>query len=272
MWITTDDGVELAVEVRGTGPAVLLVHGWGGAKEDFFDHLDELALSHRVATFDHRGHGASGKPESVHDYSLERLRLDTLHVADALGFDRFVLLGHSMGGMVTRRIALDHPDRVIAHIFMDTSAGPLAEADPEMLEFGATLALEEGKDALKATLDALGSPLDNPAYERMLAERPGFQEFVDKKWDDLSHVMWAAMARAIAHQDDDLDALRALRCPALVIVGELDRPFRTPSELLAAAVPDARLAVIAGAGHSPQFEGGEEWYLEVSKFLAEVAS
>jgi pimeloyl-ACP methyl ester carboxylesterase len=257
--------------VRGDGPALLLVHGFGGAKEDFFDHLDELALTHRVATFDHRGHGASDKPESVDAYSLERLRADTLQVADALGFDQYVLLGHSMGGMVTRRIATDHPHRVIAHIFMDTSPGPLPDIDPALLDLGATIALDEGKESLKNALDALGSPLDNPAYERVLVERQGYQEFVDKKWDDLSHIMWAALARAIAYQNDDLEALRGLRCPVLVIVGELDRPFLRPSAAITEAVRGARLAVIEGAGHSPQFENPNDWYAEITKFLAEVA-
>ncbi len=272
MRITTDDGVELAVVVKGEGPCLLLVHGFGGAKEDFADHLDALAQTNRVATFDHRGHGESDKPDSLDSYSLERLRLDTIAVADALGFDTFVLLGHSLGGMVTRRIATDYPSRVTAHIFMDTSHGPIPGVDPSLLDLGATIAIDEGKDALKAALDALGSPLDNPAFDRLIAERPGFQEYVDKKWTDLSHIMWAALARAIAFQEDDLDVLRGLACPVLVIVGELDKPFRAPSATIADAVADSRLAVIEAAGHSPQFENPEEWYVAMAKFLAEVAA
>ncbi len=269
MRVLTDDGVELAVEVRGSGPALLLVHGFGGAKEDFFDHLDELAGSHRVATFDHRGHGASAQPDRLDAYSLERLRVDVLCVADALGFDRFRLLGHSMGGMVTRRIALDHPDRVEAHVFMDTSAGPLDDFDPALLELAAQLAIDEGKDALKAALDA-AAPLTNPAYEKLLRERPGYQQFVDRKWADLSHVMWAALARAIAFQTDDLDDLRSLRCPSLVIVGELDLPFVPWAHAIAGAVPGARLSVIADAGHSPQFENPDAWFAELNEFLASI--
>ncbi len=272
MRVITDDGVGLEVEVRGAGTPLLLVHGFGGAKEDFFDHLDDLALTHRVATFDHRGHGASDQPEDVAAYSLERLRRDTMQVADALGFERFVVLGHSMGGMVTRRLPIDHPERIVAHIFMDTSAGPIGDTAPELLELGATIALTEGKDALKAAMDALGSPLDNPAYERLLVERPGYQEFVDKKWSDLSHIMWGAMARAIAAQSDDLAHLAAVSAPALVIVGELDGPFRGPSKAIATTMPNARLAVIDDAGHSPQFENPQQWFAELSKFLSEIVA
>lgn len=269
MRILTDDGVELAAEVRGEGPALLLVHGFGGAKEDFADHLDSLAATHRVATFDHRGHGESGQPATLAAYSLARLRADVLCVADAIGFERFRLLGHSMGGMVTRRIALDHPDRVEAHVFMDTAPGPLPGVDPELIELAAQLALDEGKDALKVVLDD-ASPLANAAHDRLLAERPGYEEFCDRKWRDLSHVMWAALARELARQPDDLDDLRTLACPALVIVGELDEQFIGPSAAIAAAVPQARLVTIPGAGHSPQFENPGVWIAELSAFLASV--
>src|SRR5262245_34024535 len=67
IFVTTDDGVPLATSVRESdrstdAPTLLLVHGFGGAKEDFADHVDALAREHRVVSFDHRGHGASGAP------------------------------------------------------------------------------------------------------------------------------------------------------------------------------------------------------------------
>src|SRR5205823_7136067 len=101
--VTVDDGVALVVtltETRDDAPALLLVHGFGGAKEDFADHVEALAREHRVVVFDHRGHGESEAPDDVAAYSLDRLALDTVAVADAFGFDTFRLLGHSMGGMV----------------------------------------------------------------------------------------------------------------------------------------------------------------------------
>src|SRR5262249_42341927 len=125
MRITTDDGVELAVEVAGSGPGVFLVHGFTGAKEGFTDHVDTLARDHPVVIFDHRGHGASDNPDDPSAYSLERLRDDTLQVADAAGLDTFRLLGHSMGGMVARKVVIAAPERVDALIMMDTSAAPI---------------------------------------------------------------------------------------------------------------------------------------------------
>src|SRR5512132_2649682 len=110
MWVTTDDGVELAVEVSGSGPGLLLVHGHGGAKEDFADHVERLARQHTVVTFDHRGHGKSGHPTDPPAYSLARMRADTWAVADAVGLERFRVLGHSMGGMVVRRMPFEQPE------------------------------------------------------------------------------------------------------------------------------------------------------------------
>ena len=265
--ITTDDGVGLEVEVAGTGPGLMLVHGFGGAKEDFADHVPELARDHTVVVFDHRGHGASDKPDDLDAYSLDRLVADTIAVADAVGFDRFRLLGHSMGGMVARRVVLQHPARVEALILMDTSPGPIEGFDPELLEFGVLTGLNEGKDVLKALLDETAT-LNTPAYERVLAERPGYREFQDRKWADLSVVMWAAIAREIGAQSDDLPQFGSIACPALVMVGEQDKPFLAPSRAMADAIRGARLVVFADAGHSPQFENPDAWIATMREFLA----
>ena len=82
------------------------------------------------SSFDHRGHGESDKPDDPLAYSLDRLVADTLAVADAVGLSRFRLLGHSMGGMVARRIVLGHPDRVDALVLMDTAPGPIPGLRP----------------------------------------------------------------------------------------------------------------------------------------------
>lgn len=269
MRITMDDGVQLAVEVAGSGPGLVLVHGFGGAKEDFGDHVDAFAEHHTVVTFDHRGHGASAKPDDFGAYSFARLQADTVAIADALDLERFRLLGHSMGGMIARRVALDHPDRIDALVMMDSAPGPVAAFDPGLIEIGAQHALEHGKAALRELLD-LTAPLDNEAYQRVLRERPGYQEFNDRKWDDLALEMWVALVREIAHQPDDLDRMRTLPMPVLIIVGALDRDFLDAARSMAAAVPGAQLATIEGAGHSPQFEAPDAWFAALDGFLRSI--
>src|SRR5690348_1228804 len=267
--VRTDDGVTLEATVDGEGPGLVLVHGFGGAKEDFADHVEALARDHTVVTFDHRGHGASDKPADVAAYSFERLRADALQVADAAGLGRFRLLGHLMGGMVARGVALQATDRVDALVMMDTSPGPIPGFDPSLMEIAATTALEQGKDALKALLD-MANVLDTPAHQRTVVERASYQAFMDRKWDDLSPIMWAALARALAYQSDDFDAMRSLTCPVLVIVGEQDAPFVDVSKALAGAIETATLVVIPDAGHSPQFENPPAWLDALTHFLASL--
>jgi pimeloyl-ACP methyl ester carboxylesterase len=270
MRITTSDGVGLAVEVAGSGPGLVLVHGFGGAKEDFADHVPTLARDHTVVVFDHRGHGASDKPTDRAAYSIDRLAYDILEVADRCDLDRFRLLGHSMGGMVSRQVPLLAPERLDALVMMDTSPGPIPGFDPALMDAAAEVAFTRGKDALKELLDMV-SVLETPAYQRTLADRPGYREFMERKWDDLSEIMWGAMAVALARQPDDLAAMvAAVRVPMLVIVGAEDKPFIGPSYAMADAIESAELVVVPDAGHSPQFENPASWIDALTRFLASV--
>lgn len=266
MRVTVDDGVELAVEVLGSGPAFVMVHGFTGAKEDFADDAARLAEHHRVVLFDHRGHGESDKPVDAAAYSLERLAIDTLAVADAVGADRFRLLGHSMGGMVARRIVEHHPERVERLVLMDTSPGPPRGIDPDLADLAAAFVLTDGMDALRTLLDEL-SPLNSEADQRVRAVRPGYVEFNDRKWAAVTPVAYATLARAIVHQPPGLDAMAAITCPTLVIVGEQDAAFLDDSRAMADTISGARLVVISDAGHSPQFENPSAWFAAVDGFL-----
>lgn len=271
MRFVMEDGVELEVDVRGTGPALVLVHGFGGAKEDFFDHIDELSADHTVVVFDHRGHGQSDGPVEPECYSFDRLAVDTLAILDALGIESFRLLGHSMGGMVARRIVLAQPDRVEALILMDTSPGPVPGMDADIIELGANLALDEGMDELKSVMDAF-EPLGTPANERLRAERIGYREFEESKWANLSPTMWAVLVREIRDQPDQLASLAQVGCATLVLVGEQDEAFVKVSHQMAEIIPNARIVVIPDAGHCPQFENGDAWYEALSGFLEEVSN
>jgi pimeloyl-ACP methyl ester carboxylesterase len=263
--------VGLEVEVRGAGPGLVLVHGFGGAKEDFADHVETLASTHRVVTFDLRGHGSSDHPEDAAAYTLDRLALDLLCVVDAVELETFRLLGHSMGGMAARRAVLAHPERVDAFVLMDTSPGRIAGLDSGLIDLAAEIALNDGMDELRRVLDEF-SPLDTPAYTRLLEERPDYKEFQDRKWEALSPVMWATLVLAIDRQPDQTLLLSTITCPTLVMVGELDANFVPAAETMAAAIPGAQLVVIPEAGHSPQFENPSVWIAALTRFLDDVES
>jgi len=98
-------------------PPLVLLHGMPSDSSTWSDVAAELAARYRVITPDQRGHGASARTAS---YSLEEMREDLRQFADALGLDRFVLGGHSMGGTVATLFAERYPDRLAGLILVDS--------------------------------------------------------------------------------------------------------------------------------------------------------
>ena len=104
------DGLLLHYLEEGRGPATVLVHGLGGFAESWRHNVPELARHGRVVAFDLPGFGLSGKPRRA--YTLDFLAQALDRLLHALGVDTVRLVGHSLGGAVAARFALDHPGRV----------------------------------------------------------------------------------------------------------------------------------------------------------------
>ena len=269
-------GIEMSIAEAGVCQRpFLLLHGFTGAKEDFTDWLDPLAGAgwHAVAP-DQRGHGASSKPASEDDYSFEILAHDALRLLDALGWERAALLGHSMGGMVAQFVAHEAPERLDALVLMDTDHGPIEGLDPELVDVAVSIVRDRGMEGLAEIMANRESPLDSPAHRRLLADRPGYAEFEDRKFRATSPALYAAMAPRFAGTGDRLEELESLppSLPALVIVGVQDGPLVGSSERMAAAIPGGSLAVVPDAGHSPQFENPDAWWRTLSAFLESVGT
>jgi len=265
-------GLEVA-EAGAGGRPLLVVHGFSGAKEDFADHLDRLgAAGWHVVAPDLRGHGNSDHPEGEDAYRFGLFADDLLALADALGWDRFALLGHSMGGMVAQFVALQAPTRVRALVLMDTSSGPPEGIEPEQVEIGAAVVRQQGMAVLCELQEAQAEndPLATPASVRLRRERPELVEYGHRNTLASAPDMWLSMTTRMLGQDDRLDRLASLEMPVLVLVGEQDRPFVGSSERMAKAIPGARLVVIPDAGHSPQVENPEAWWAALTAFLEEV--
>lgn len=261
--------VALAVAESGVGGhPLLLLHGFTGAKEDFTPWLDALADRgfHAVAP-DHRGHGDSDKPDDEAAYSLDLFAADALALADVLGFGRFHLIGHSMGGMVAQHLVLAAPQRVESLVLMDTGHGTV-DMDPELASWGLELVRAEGMEALADVLIAMEGPLDTAAYQRLIAANPDHKAYSERKLRASSGAMYAAMGSELIAEHDRLDAVATFAMPTLVVVGDEDELFIGPSERLAAAIPSAELHVVPQAGHSPQFENPPAWEKAVFGFLA----
>ncbi len=273
------DGV--GIELAGTGgfdggtdpgrKRLMLVHGFTGGRVDFTEWFDAFeAAGWQAVAPDLRGHGASDHPDDPAAYNFDRFAADLRAVAGEIGWHRFTLLGHSMGGMIAQVFALRHPEQLEALVLMDTTHGPLA-IDRSAVDQAIGLVKAKGMTGLLDALRALGDdPLTTPAHRRLLAERPGYAELGDSKLLASSPAMYEAMLQAMLNQDDRLAALGTLDLPTLVMVGEQDLPFLRPSERMAETIAGARLAVIPDAGHSPQFENPDAWWSALSEFLAAV--
>jgi pimeloyl-ACP methyl ester carboxylesterase len=119
-------GIEFSVSVAGSGPLVILMHGWPEQSFSWRHQVPALvAAGYRVATPDMRGYGRSGKPEAPASYRLNEIAQDMGAVAAALGAERWVSVGHDWGAIAAWRCALYYPQTVAAVFGMSVPhAGP----------------------------------------------------------------------------------------------------------------------------------------------------
>lgn len=272
----TIDLGEVSVEVVDAGEGgrpMLLVHGFTADKREVAGVVGPLAERgwHAVAP-DLRGHGRSGRPTEPAAYSFELMATDLVALADHLGWDRFALLGHSMGGAVAQFVALDHPDRLTGLVLASTFHGPVPGITMELVELGRWVVREAGMSGLA---DAMASRrAENPesvsTFERMQEAVPGYAEESRARLEATSPDMWMALAPRFVDQEDRLEQLAKLDVPTAIIVGELDATMLDDCRRMAAAIPGAALTVISGAGHVPQLEQPKAWWDALSRFLEGV--
>ncbi|MGI8810596.1 MAG: alpha/beta fold hydrolase [Acidimicrobiales bacterium] len=258
------------VDAGEGGRPVLLVHGFTADSREVAGDVGPLADHgwHAVAP-DLRGHGSSDRPTDPAAYSFELMAADVVALADELGWDRFAILGHSMGGAVAQFVALDHPERLTGLVLASTFHGPVPGITMELVELGRWVVREAGMSGLA---DAMASRrAENPesiaAFERLQEAVPGYAEESRARLEATSPDMWIALAPRFVDQADRLDRLATLDVPTAVIVGELDATMIDDCRRLAATIPDATLTVIPDAGHVPQLEQPDAWWKALSGFL-----
>lgn len=128
------DGVIINARVGGSGPPVLLLHGYPQSHAMWGSIAPQLAKSHTVVAADLRGYGDSSKPRCADgnaNYAFRAMAADQVALMSSLGHERFHVIGHDRGGRTAHRMALDHPERVLSlavldivptyAMFMDTS-------------------------------------------------------------------------------------------------------------------------------------------------------
>ncbi len=264
-----DVSLEVAEAGEGGRP-VLLVHGFTADRGEVAGVMGALAeRGWRALAPDLRGHGRSDHPTDAEAYSFEILAADVLALADTLAWDRFALVGHSMGGAVAQLIALDRPERLTGLVLAGTFHGPVPGITMDLVELGRWVVREAGMAGLVQVLAArrAENPASIAAFERLQEARPGYAEESRIRLESTSPDMWMALAPRFVDQPDRLEHLAKLDVPTAVIVGELDSTMFDDCVRLAQTIPGAELTVIPDAGHVPQVENPQAWEQALVGFL-----
>lgn len=257
----TVNGVNLAVDVRGDAaqPAILFVHGFPLDRMQWAPMLDALDGTFRIAP-DLRGFGASDAPDL--GYSMATYAADLIALLDALGVERVVVCGLSMGGYIAFELARRAPERLRGLVLMDTRAEPDSPDARRNRDATAQQARDRGP-----------SPIADAMLGRLLSERTP-RTVAERVRGTIMATPVAGLVGALGAMRDRPDStglLGDLTVPTLVIVGE-DDSITPPADArrLAEAIPNARLAVVSGAAHLPPIEQPRATARLVADFMAQL--
>ena len=263
----TINGVRLNYETHGeSGDPLVLVHGYTGDITDWRHQLPAFSQSFRLLIVDNRGHGESEAPADRDAYAVGHFADDIEELIDELGFGRYHLLGHSMGGAVVQEIALRSPDRLLSLTLHDTTDDFSAAASNPVLamwrDYRFKVAETQGMDAVAN----LASPFPPPPH--MPAER---LEETKERMARMSVDAFIGAWNGIESWEGTRERANRISAPTLVIYGGIDTGFLIEgSKRLASAIPDAELAMIPEAAHSPQWERPALFNAALGGFLNRV--
>jgi pimeloyl-ACP methyl ester carboxylesterase len=245
------NGIGIEYQDGGSGPAVLLTHGYSATGRMWDGQREALGARYRVLSWDMRGHGQTDDPDDPALYSHALTVEDMRALLGHLGIARAVVGGLSLGGTMSLAFHLAHPDMVRALVICDSGPG-----------FRNAAAREEWNEQAEAR----AAELESRGLEALGGRSREMQEAAryHRSAQGLAHA-----ARGMLAQRDSrlIDSLPGIRVPTLIVVGDQDKPFLAPSEYMAKKIPGARLEVIAGAGHSSNLDRPEAFNRVLASFL-----
>jgi pimeloyl-ACP methyl ester carboxylesterase len=254
------NGIRLHVEKQGSGsPTLVFLHYWGGSSRTWRHVIAGLGADVDTVAIDQRGWGQSDHPRS--GYALTDLADDAQGVIDALGLDRYVLVGHSMGGKVSQLLASRRPLGLIGLVLVAPSPpSPLA------------LPLEVRQSMVGAYADRASIVA---TVEQVLTATSLASDDLDTVIAD--SVIGAPAAKVAwplaASQEDITAAVGAITVPTLVISGAEDRvdpPAVLTRELLP-RIPQARLHLLPGIGHLSPLEAPRDVAVLIRTFVGALS-
>jgi 3-oxoadipate enol-lactonase len=247
--------MKLHYEIVGSGPTVLMIHGFTNHGLVWAEQIAGLLHSgYRVLMPDLAGHGLSQLADKK--TTVEELTLDMVNLLDHLGVDRASVCGLSLGGMIGQYLAADHPARIdkliVANSCVDSTAPDVVAANESWIE------MFEKPNGPLLRMQAIWPQMLNERYRAS----PSGEAFL-ASWKRINGKIpgfsFANVARGL-QQFKSVERLKNVKARTLVISGEFDRLF-PPSvcQEVANLIPGARFAVIAGAGHLSSLDSPKEF-------------
>lgn len=240
----------------GQGAPLVLVHGYLGGSAQWQAEIARFAPHFDVIAPDLPGYAGSAAlppPAWIAEFAAAVVAL-----LDELGIGRFILLGHSMGGMIVQELAATHPDRIARLILYGT--GPLG-AMPDRFEPLETSRARIRSDGVARTIHRIGA-----TWFRHGSASQGF-EIVAELGAQATEAAALAGLDAMSHWDGR-GALARLTMPTLVLWGDGDRSYRWPQvEALWQGLPDAVLAVVPGTAHAVHLEKPALFHALIADFV-----
>ncbi|MFO1081741.1 MAG: alpha/beta fold hydrolase [Reyranellaceae bacterium] len=243
------DGVRIHYEIHGSGPTVLLSHGYSSTARMWDGQVAALADRYRVIVWDMRGHGDSDYPADPTRYSEALTVGDMAALLDVAGVDKAIVGGLSLGGYMSLAFHASHPERVRALMLFDT--GPGFKKDDARAKWNATA------HQRAARLEAEGLGALNSSDEVKLTRHR-----------DASGLAHAARGMLAQENDRVIRSLESVAVPTLVLVGADDTGFLAATDYMAAKIKGSTKAVIPGAGHAANLHQPALFNQAVEAFLA----
>jgi proline iminopeptidase len=273
--------VSLFVEVLGRGDPLVLMHGGPGLDHWSLTPFRRLADRHTLVFYDHRCNGRSVGPP-VTSMTWDNLTADADALREALGFERWAVLGHSFGGHVALEYALRYPERVSHLILLDTAGDARwsQEHAPEVLAGrgfspktvavarrfyqGRIRPSDFGRSAIRLV----------PAYDHRFSIVRLTKEMLEGGWRAKPQPdAFIFGFRQLTRGWSVMDRLGEIHLPTLVMAGHDDFLYPPESQaLLAAGIPGARLRIVERAGHNPHAERPAQTLRAVAGFLSRTSS